>query len=270
MTFEEFDALATTDVLEHANTLARIRERDDESRWAAVAVLQRRPGRAVFEQAIAWCASVEPRLRALGANILAQLGAPDCPFAAESTPTLSALLSDHDEDVVVEALHALGHLRTGSTSVLTVFARHPSARLRRAVTHALGWRAEPEAIDALQRLTTDDDAEIRDWATFGLGTLSEQDSTEIRDTLVARLTDEDTDVRCEALVGLARRHDLRAINAIAAELASSDVRPLAIEAAELMPSPVFVELLRAIVRSSPTLDVYRALDRCEASGASSA
>jgi hypothetical protein len=40
--------------------------------------------------------------------------------------------------------------------------------------------------------------------------------------------------RCEAIVGLARRKDARAVPAIAAELASGEVGTLAVEAASLI------------------------------------
>ena len=208
--FDEFNTLTTAELVERTRTLARTRDRDDDDRWTAVAALRRRAEQGVFEHAVAWCASADARDRALGADILAQLGAPACPFAAESAPALSALLRDDDEDVVVEALYALGHLRAGPTSALTSFICDPSRRVRRAAAHALGSRTEAEAIDALVALTADSDSDVRDWATFAIGTLSEHDSPQIRDALAARLTDEDIGVRDEAMAGLARRRDPRA------------------------------------------------------------
>ena len=63
---------------------------------------------------------------------------------------------------------------------------------------------------ALIALSADDDLDVRDWATFALGTLSEDDGAPLRDALAARLDDEDEDVRLEAVHGLALRGDARA------------------------------------------------------------
>ena len=263
MDTDSLERLPTTDLLDQALALARA-EDDDTARWAAVVALRRRPEHAVFERAIAWYGSPERRDRCLGADVLAQLGAPGCPFAADSTPALTVLLRDQDEDVVVEALYALGHLRTGTALELAAFARHSSSRIREAVAHALGGRDDPAADDTLRLLTADGDTDVRNWATFGLGSLCERDTPEIRDALAARLADEDEEVRGEALVGLARRGDPRATPAIVAALSNDAVSPLAIEAAEAIPSAEFIGPLRALARAAPNEDVLRALARCEA------
>ncbi len=53
----------------------------------------------------------------------------------------------------------------------------------------------------------DVDDEVRNWATFGLGTQSVEDSPQIREALRNRLTDTFSDVRDEATWGLALRKD---------------------------------------------------------------
>jgi HEAT repeat protein len=52
------------------------------------------------------------------------------------------------------------------------------------------------------------EADVRDWATFGVGVLGDQDSIELRESLRRRLNDSNTDAREEAVVGLAKRNDL--------------------------------------------------------------
>lgn len=272
--------LATPDLLDRAAAVARDSGADSDERWAAVTALWKRPERSVFERAAQWCTSTNADERALGASVLAQLGAPAVPtaeaytlafpFAEASTPLLVDLLRDADDDVVVEALYALGHLRVGPTSEIAAFARHASNRMREATAHALGGRDEPTAIDALRLLSADADRDVRNWATFGLGTQCESDSPAIRESLVARLADDDGEIRGEALVGLARRRDERAIAAIGAELARREVTLLAIEAAALMPSREFVTRLRALWNSEPDHETLRALEACEAATDSSA
>jgi HEAT repeat protein len=54
-------------------------------------------------------------------------------------------------------------------------------------------------------LTQDTAPEVRDWATFALGTQIDLDTSEIRDALAARLNDPDEVTRAEAATGLSRR-----------------------------------------------------------------
>jgi HEAT repeat protein len=264
MDLNDLSSVATADLLDRAAALVSEGDVDSDERWAAVTALRRRPERPVFDRAAEWCRSTNDAYRALGAHVLAQLGAPDCPFAAESTPILMGLLRTHDENATIDALYALGHLRVGPTSEIAAFARHPSNGVREATAHALGGRDEPTALDALRLLTDDADNHVRNWATFGLGTLCETDSPEIRDALVARLADEDGEIRGEALVGLARRRDERAFAAISAELAREEVSMLVIEAAELMPSRAYIPALQALVDLAPDDATFRALRSCEA------
>ena len=263
MQLDDLEKVGTAELLGRALALG-VSDTDDDARWAAIVELRRRPDRAVFERAMDWCASTDPRERCLGVDVLAQLGAPEFPHAAESTPVLLRLLRDEEEDVVVAALFALGHLRAGEATDLVPFATHASSRVREAVAHALGGRDDPAGLDALRSLTADADTDVRNWATFGLGSLCRSDTPEIRDALAARLADDDGEVRGEALVGLARRRDLRAVAAITAELRARDVSSLAIEAAETMPSEEFIVPLRVLAHSAPTEAVVRALERCEA------
>jgi HEAT repeat protein len=140
---------------------------------------------------------------------------------------------------------ALGRIRAlhkmGTVEVLAAVlgdAASPDARLRLAVAQAIpscwGDPVEPRAIDSLVLLSSDTDGDVRDWATFGLGTLLDVDTPEVRDALVARLRDEHDDARAEAIMGLARRHDDRAPGAVLAELTSDSVGQMALRAAAIL------------------------------------
>lgn len=204
-----------------------------------VAELHRQPKDDVFERSAEWTRSNDPAFRKMGAEVLGQLG-DDRPFRDSSKPILEGMLDDPDPGVVAQALYALGWLNTGDVELIACHAGHSEMRVRRAVANALGSRDEKLAREALIVLSHDDEPEVRDRATFGLGTLSELDTPDIREALFARLEDEVVEVRAEGLVGLARRKDMRAIDAIHRELAREDVDICAFEAAALMPHRDFI------------------------------
>src|SRR5262249_5291867 len=144
------------------------------------------------------------------------------PYADESVALAVEHCTERDVDVVEAAISALGHLgdARGLEAVLA-HVGHDSAAVRLAVAWTLpslltdDELEDPQApqglVDALIRLTTDPEAQVRDWATFGLGVQLDVDSGLIRDTLAARLDDLEKDTAGEALVGLARRGDMRAL-----------------------------------------------------------
>lgn len=93
--------------------------------------------------------------------------------------------------------------------------------------------------------------------------MCECDSTVIREALLARLSDTDSEVRGEAMLGLARRQDMRAAEAILTELSRQDVLSLAIEAAEEMPLSEFLPRLEQLLADHPNdEDIKRAVERC--------
>ena len=133
-------------------------------------------------------------------------------------------------------------------AVLALVGHHDPG-VRRAVAQALprlsGAPRPPAVVSALVTLSADPVAEVRDWACYGLGTrLSEVDTPALRDALADRLDDPDPHTRCEALLGLARRHDPRAVPAVRARLDGTDVRLTEIQAAGALGDPSLHTLVR--------------------------
>src|SRR5262249_8697667 len=156
-------------------------------------------------------------------------------FPKESAQILASLLdSELDVNVLRAAFVALGHLHEPEVvSAASQYAEHFDADVRWSVAFALTGQSAPLAIELLIRLSRDLDPEVRDWATFGLGTQIETDTPPIRDALAARLDDTDDDTRGEALIGLARRRDARVVSAIQTELTTC-ASDKALEAAEIL------------------------------------
>lgn len=193
---------------------------DGSGDWAAVIRLHLLGTREVFDRALALTTSDDARARARGADILGQLGIPDRTFPEEGVKTVVELVRyDHDPLVLEAAAVALGHLcpsadaeSTGAMmEALVRIADNTDPDVRHAVAFALAGRVEPEAIATLVRLTRDEVAHVRDWATFGLGAMGKVNTAEIREALRHRLDDADDDTRYEAVCGLARCGDQRVI-----------------------------------------------------------
>jgi len=248
--------------------------------WDAVAQLHRRGSPATLAHVEALLRSGSIRRRALGLDIAAQLRLPTQDageagdaFALEATQAmLLAGLEDPRPGVLQSAIAGLGHRPVaGTLPRLLAFVGHADVRVRWALTHTLSGRAEPEAVAALLLLATDRDEAVRDWATFSVGTLSDADDEAIRARLWANAHDPNRDVRGEAVVGLARRSDPRAVTLLRERLVDGDCRVYELEAAEEMPRAellVPLEALRIDAERTPGLEPYwyrkllDALDAC--------
>jgi len=213
-------------------------DREDDIAWKAVRQLHTIGDQEVLEKAIELTRSQDPLRRARGADILGQLGVraqPSTLFVSERLQRLIELLRDEVDPLVLDAaIVALGHLREpeGIREILR-YKNHPDENVRYAVAWALpgGQSESAEVIETLLSLMRDSDSDVRDWATFGLGTQSEADSPAIREALFERLQDQDEDTRAEAAVGLARRNDKRVLPILLEELARDEYGALYEEAA---------------------------------------
>lgn len=185
---------------------------DDDTAWDAVVALHWLGSKEVLDRALALVKSDAPHLRGRGADILAQLGVPERTFPDECFSAVLPLLADESELVIHDAIFALQHIDGQRAAPHIIpFADHDNDDIRHAVAFALGGIDTPEANATLLALMADRDAEVRNWATFGLGQQSDADTDKIRHALVARLEDDDPDVRYEAIIGLARRRDRQTV-----------------------------------------------------------
>ena len=213
---------------------AALTEKDENLAWEAIASLQFRGTYEVLTAAQKLCVSLNPEERILGANILGQLGIPKRTFPQGTVNTLiKALNCEQNDNVIAAILIALSHHKDIRVIVpIIALKKHISAEVRYGVAVSLYYENEL-AIGTLIELTSDEDENVRNWATFGLGSIIETDTREIREALFKRLIEEknDCEIYGEALVGLAVRKDERVITRLMQELSSNEVGILAIEAA---------------------------------------
>jgi methionyl-tRNA formyltransferase len=192
---------------------ARAEWADKDDEWLPhVCALAARGTRDVLEAMIELGTDPEPGSRELAAYVLGQLGTAVPALPGEQDAALSAMAArEEDSEVVAAIACAFGHLGAphGQDWLLAQRA-HPDADVREAVAFALGGRDGGGALAALIELSADEASGVRDWATFALGTLAQEEGADLRDALAARLDDPDEDTRLEAVHGLAVRGDARA------------------------------------------------------------
>jgi len=204
-------------------------EDNDSDNWVggAIGELRVRGGTEIFRRATMLCSAEDAAAREVGLDVLGQL---DCkkpdderPHRSESVNVAAGLLDDPVPIVVRSAAWALSHLHTDTAiDLLIKLKNHPDAEVRKAVAVGLGGQESTLALRTLIELMTDATASVRDWSTFSLGTICDSDKPEIRSALRDRLTDEDDDVRAEALWGLVKRKEIDALRVILERLSSDE------------------------------------------------
>ncbi|MGL5446928.1 MAG: HEAT repeat domain-containing protein [Rhabdaerophilum sp.] len=170
---------------------------------------------------------------------------------------------------MIQALSAAGHHQAGDLRKFDRFRRHPDAEIRFQVALALGGRKESEAESMLLELMEDPDSEVRDWATFGIGSYvrrENRDNPAIRQALLARLDDTDASTRAEALCGLdgLNHEDMESL--IVLELGHEIVSTGVFDLIADKPAERFVApLLRLKLRSADSFvlsEIDHAIDAC--------
>jgi HEAT repeat protein len=229
----------TTSEIEPLFARTVVGDYESEDAWSAVRELRVNGCREIFERAKAWCLSDDSLKRARAAAILCQLqrgspSNPEFPFRHESFVLLTNMLEKEQDPVALDSIiHGLGHLHNElAVPFIVRYQDHSFPRIRFAVTFSLGCTPnDPQSIEALLKLTSDPDADIRDWAVFGLGVLGDADSSEIREALLRCINDTDEEVREEAAVGLGKRRDKRLIPALQIMLEEPGLKVRVAEAA---------------------------------------
>jgi HEAT repeat protein len=200
----------------------------------SLALVHYRGGEDEFKIGETYLKSRDPIDRAVGANILAQLGWQDRTYLEESVDLLISALEDTNDFVLSSVCCALGHrsLARATTHIIKP-ASSLNAQLRNDVAFALLGHESQDAIDVMILLSRDSDRNVKNWAMFGLGSQIEVDSKEIRDALFVGVSDNDSEIRGEALVGLALRKDQKVADLLLKEWETFDeVSILSLEAAE--------------------------------------
>ncbi|HXC37129.1 MAG TPA: HEAT repeat domain-containing protein [Candidatus Acidoferrales bacterium] len=201
--------------------LTKDADADNDEYWHPVWILQHRLPE-IIELVRKRVKIGDAKLRETAATILGQNGVKDKLAVNECVDLLLGMIRPESDDAVLSSIaHAIGHLHDPRCiEALLSLEQHPNADVRYAVVHGLSGYDDLRAIKALIRLSADQDRDVRDWATFGIGSMIEKDIPEIREALLARLTEADDEIRGEALAGLAQRGETRIVATLLQELKS--------------------------------------------------
>jgi HEAT repeat protein len=260
--------------------LAELDLPDEELRsaTAALVALQFRPTREVLDRACDLCRSADADERRLGVRVLGELRDLADPAAAlpafveESMEVLLALAAtEPDTDVLIEVARAFGY-RNDPRAVepLLAWRGHEEPSIRFFVACSLprcgNQDSEAQVVEALVELTGDEDGGVRDYALFGLREL-EVDTAEVRDAMVRRVRDPYDSAAGEALVGLARLGDERAVEPLIERLQHPDPHrtiTYGLDAATALADPRLLPALRLVEqRLGDRDDVRHAIEACD-------
>ena len=199
--------------------------------------------------------------------ILREVINPDRDHVGAIVATLVPRIGGESDPLVLgSAILALG-LASDRDAIIAIcrHSKHDDEGVRLAVAKALPpiYRDEIEAgsyIPTLLALSSDTDDDVREWACLDLARLLDDDTPELRSALAARLHDPHEGTRCEAIVGLASRHDPRALPPLLAMLEEGSSLMLLVEAAAWIGDASLVSHLLDFASDD---EVEAALDRCD-------
>ncbi len=254
---EQLKQKSTDELIQLALTASDI---EDTPGWDAIWTLRERATRDVFEAARGLCASDDPHRRTVGVDILAQLGLPERAYLDETLNLFFTFIdTEQDHSVLNSVTVGLGHITPEPRKVepLLKLRHHPDPEVRFGVALGLAGEENPSAIQTLIELSSDEDGDVRDWATFALGSQIETDTPEIREALFRRANDphDASAAPGEGVVGLAIRQDERAFELIIPYLQAGNAGTLIFEAAEVLADPRLYPLLVKL-RDDPDYDEY--------------
>jgi len=192
---------------------------DEDSYMSYINQLRERGDDEVFQLAKRLAYSKDNLYREISASILSQFGYKTKLYRGESIYLLGKLLHDKNDDVVSTAIYGFGHRKcTRYADKIASFVSSKSLPIKEALAFSLGGYEDKKSIDALILLMQDENYHVRNWSTFSLAQITECNTPKICDALYKSFSNEKSEIRGEALLGLALRKDKRTIDAIIEDL----------------------------------------------------
>ena len=217
--------------------------------WDIMHELRKRPTKEVFDTALGLTHSEDKKAKQAGIHVLAQLGSAPRPFCVHGNQRFFDLLElEKDFEILESVLISIGHnnerLSAEQIEHLCRLVDAESSDVKYGLVFSLLGINDPKAIDALIILSSDESDNVRDWATFGIGTQTKRNNRKIREALWARVNDSNEETKFEAFVGLAMRKDSRINELIKQKLNDGDYGSLLFDAIIAIDGKEFLPLLK--------------------------
>ncbi|BDD05557.1 hypothetical protein [Aureibacter tunicatorum] len=232
-----------------------LNNKTEKSYWKNIQELRSRATEDIYKQAYILAKSDTEKHQKIGIDILAQLGYSPRLRQQETIDLYFELLNSIKSlEVLFSLLFGISHnndnLNDSQVSQLVRFKNHKDKNIRYSLTHALNGINNGKSIQALIELTEDKYAPIRNWATFGLGTLCYDTNEQIIEALQKRTKDKHQETKLEALVGLAERNVTSIKGEIIKELKGGEFGTLLFEAITLLNDKDFIPYLEHNLKSA--------------------
>ncbi len=232
-----------------------VNNKSEKTYWNNISELQQRANENVFNQAYEFAKSHIDKKKIIGINVLAQLGF-DPRFRQRETIKLyfELLREKQSNDVLFSLLFGVSHNNEKLTNKqilqLIKFKGSKNNNVRYSLVSAISGVDNPKTIETLIELSEDNFSSIRNWATFGIGTLSEQNNDRIVKALWNRTKDKHQETKLEAIVGLANRNQVAIKEQIIEELKNGEYGTLLFEAIETLKDKDFIPYLKNNLKSA--------------------
>ena len=242
---------------------------DSAQYWQFVSALQARGDRATLDQMLELSRG-DGAARRLALLVLGRFGEPKRTYQTEIVARLLKMWREKAGDADADLVAALGHYSTDSDvrQVLLGLVEHPDFWVRWYLTHAFGADGAPASVAALIQLSRDEDAAVRDWATFALGNLTDAYTPAVRAALLARLDDADARTRLEAIHGLVEHGEPKVLAAIVRALEPDESGQTLWDKAEDAPDyrvlPALYAMRDAALEAADAAELRAAIAGCEA------
>lgn len=227
--------------------------KSEKAYWEYISILRNRSSEEIFIKCTELINSDLDNHKKIGIDILAQLGLPPRKFLKQTLKIYFHLLkSEKNPKILMSILYGISHnndnLSESKIYQLCSLAEEKNKFIKEGLVAALIGNRNQLAIETIIKFSTDKTNQIRNWATFGLGTLLSIDNEKIRTALWNRVNDKHQETKLEAIIGLANRKDTRINEIIIQELKAGEMGILLLDAVLEMKNKEFLPIMKEQIK----------------------
>mgnify|MGYP005992427999 CR=1 FL=1 len=232
-----------------------VNNKSQKTYWNNISELRKRATEEIYDQAYELAKSQNDKNKIIGIDVLAQLGFEPRIWQQKTVALYFKLLENgQNDDVLFSLLFGISHNNENLTEKqvvkLTELKNSKNKDIRYSLVHALSTIENPKAIETLIELSEDTFSSIRNWATFGIGTLIAKNDDQILNALWKRTKDKHQETKLEAIVALANRNEIEVKAQIIAELKNGEYGTLLFDAINTLKDKDFIPYLESNLKSA--------------------